>query len=403
MIALAIFAHLSDLHVGGLTEKFLRKKEEETVNAFVEECLKEKVDFVLISGDLFDSNIPPLSEAIMLTKHLRALRDRGTRIYAIYGNHDYSALHSSMIELLAADGLLTLVEGAVKDPSGIVINGVHGRPGAKEVVLFERAENLEHKGSEPAVFMFHTAIYETGLIPRSEETIALSKLPQGYSYYAAGHIHKRLELKTKDGKPVNYPGPLFVGYGLGDLESYLKGEQRGFYFVQLERETLDFEYVPLRLLEGEYIEISAEGKSDADLCEQVCERVRQSASRLSKEALILVKIWGKLASGRRSSVIRRLSSLAKEVGVELKFNDRALLDPEEVVVERGEEFEKRALEALASSFPAKVSVEFVSSLIDTLGEEKREGETDADYEEKIKTQVLKKLEEATGESFELQD
>ena len=48
------FAHMSDCHVGGWREEKLK---ELSINAFeqaVDECIKENVAFVLISGDFFN-------------------------------------------------------------------------------------------------------------------------------------------------------------------------------------------------------------------------------------------------------------------------------------------------------------------------------------------------------------
>jgi len=84
------FVHASDIHVGGFAGRALRVKEEETLTTFVNRCIDEKVDFVVLAGDTFDSNIPPIREAIMFSKQMRKLKEAGIRVYAVYGSHDYS-------------------------------------------------------------------------------------------------------------------------------------------------------------------------------------------------------------------------------------------------------------------------------------------------------------------------
>lgn len=396
------FAHLSDLHVGGFQKPLLRKKEEETIGAFVEACLAEKVELVLMSGDIFDSNIPPISQAVKLSKHLKMLKERGVRIYAIYGNHDFSATRTSLLELLDADGLLHIVNEPFEDKSGIFINGIHGTPGAKEVASFSQAERLEYRGRRPAVFMMHTAVLQDRVRVDPEQCIPLSLVPRGYSYIAAGHLHKRLELKTEDGTPLNYPGPLYIGYGLADLESYMKGDDRGFYLVDLDSSGTRFEYIKIRRLEGDLLDIDAEAKDESEVKRLLDEAITSASRKYSSDALLLVKVHGRLSRGRKSSITLFTKKKEKESGHQIEFNDRGLFDPDEEVAEPGEELEKRIFELLASKFPVQVGRQFIEELLDALSEERKEGMTVDDYREHIVSKVQAILRPKLGGDFELQ-
>ncbi|MEM0119922.1 MAG: DNA repair exonuclease [Thermoprotei archaeon] len=389
------FAHASDIHVGGFTGKTLRIKEEEAVARFVDRCIEDRVDFVVLAGDTFDSNIPPIREALMLSKQMGRLRDAGIRIYTIYGSHGYSPIRDSLIELLAADGVLRVINTETQDPSGVWLNGVHGLVGAKEVYHYtDPALTSKHR---PSIFVFHTAIYEANMTPK-EYSVPISSLPSGYTYYAAGHLHKRIELKSVEGAPVNYPGPLFLGWGKADLENYFRGADTGFYIVDLEGDMAPrFEYVKLKTVTGGLVEVSSDGKSAAEVVREVEEKVTRLVGGLPSGSIILVKISGTLSSGSRAEVSVGIEKLKKRHGeFEFEVNDRQLRDPEEVEVERGENYEERALTSLMAGFPLKVKVDFIQELIRTLGEEKQEGMQKADYEASVRLKCIQLLKGAFG-------
>jgi exonuclease SbcD len=397
------FAHVSDIHVGGVTEKTLRKKEEEAVSFFVQKCLQNSVEFVIISGDLFDTNLPLMSEAIMITRNLRILRDSGVRIYAVYGSHDYAPTHESLIELLAADGLIHVIHGGVEDKSGVWLNGVHGLAGAKEISFYKQAEKLVSHKKNNSVFAFHTGIYETNMIPK-EQSITLSSLPLGYAYYAGGHLHRKIELRTSEGAPVNYPGPLFLGYGAADLENYLKGEMTGFYIVDLEGEGVHYEYVPVRTIKGEFLECYADNKTSLEVSNEIRMKLSNAVQSLAPGSLVLLKVSGKLTSGTRASVAVAIEKLRRQFkDYEVKVNDRQLSEPDDLEIESGQQFEERALEKMAEAFPVHVGSDFVSGLIDVLSEERQEGMTVTDYRKKLLNGGVAALRAVLGEKLGVQD
>lgn len=393
----ARFAHAADIHIGGFPSKTLREREEEALSSFVERCIRDRVDFVVLSGDTFDSNIPPIREAIMFSKQMKRLRDAGIRVYAVYGSHDYSPTRDSLIELLEADGVLKVINGPLEDKAGVWLNGVHGLVGAKEVYRFGDPE-LAAK-AKPSVFVFHTAVYEANMTPR-ELSVPISSLPPGYTYYAGGHLHRRLELRTVEGAPLNYPGPLFLGWGKGDLEGYFKGADTGFYMVELVGDSeAEFEYVPVKSIRGGLVEVCADNKSPGEVLAEVEGEVLKLVGGLPEGSVILVKLFGRLREGGRANVSVGLDRLRKRFpGYSFEVNDRQLSEPEEVEVEGGEDFEERALERLAAEFPVRVDKAFVERLIRVLGEEQPEGMARGDYQEYVGSKLRELLREVLGEN-----
>ena len=52
------FAHFSDVHIGGWKEDKLNIMSTESFRLGIDRCIEEKVAFVIISGDLFDTALP---------------------------------------------------------------------------------------------------------------------------------------------------------------------------------------------------------------------------------------------------------------------------------------------------------------------------------------------------------
>ena len=54
------FAHLSDCHLGCWRQEELQRLNFESFQKIINKSIEEKVDFILIAGDLFDSAYPPI-------------------------------------------------------------------------------------------------------------------------------------------------------------------------------------------------------------------------------------------------------------------------------------------------------------------------------------------------------
>lgn len=80
--------HIADCHLG-------RRGREEHIfsqlGRVAEVCLRERVDLLLIAGDLFDGANPPPVLKERLLEVLTPLRERGIRVLALCGNHDRGA------------------------------------------------------------------------------------------------------------------------------------------------------------------------------------------------------------------------------------------------------------------------------------------------------------------------
>ena len=54
------FAHLADCHLGGWRQPELQELNMQSFKKAIEICIEEQVEFILFTGDLFDSAFPPI-------------------------------------------------------------------------------------------------------------------------------------------------------------------------------------------------------------------------------------------------------------------------------------------------------------------------------------------------------
>jgi len=307
------FAHMSDIHLGAHREPALKDLERRCFAEALDMCVNEAVDFLLISGDLFDVCIPDLGVVNDAVKKMRELHEARIPIYAIYGSHDYTPTGTSVIDVLHTAGIITNVtrpsvsDGRLRlkmfvDPdTGAKLTGIAARKvglESKQYEILDR-ESLERENGFK-IFAFHSGITQFKPDYLSEmETLDINLLPKGFDYYAGGHIHQRGEYHLPGYQRVVFPGPLFTGYGGKDLEMTARGERRGFYIVDFDDRFRSMRFVQVRCVEGAYMEFDAAGKNSLEATRQL----QQSAAGLEvKGKVVALRVQGELAGGETTEV-----------------------------------------------------------------------------------------------------
>jgi len=305
------FAHLADLHVGAWRERALAEVGLAAVRTAFERCIEERVDFIVIAGDLFDATLPDMAHVRETAEVLRRVGEAGIPVYATYGSHDYSPSATSVIDVLEASGLFTKLMAAdvagegedalvrprfIVDPgTGAKLAGLSGRQRSLEREYYRRLDHAYLMG-EPGfkVFVFHSALDE--VLPEHErhaESMPRSFLPPGFDYYAGGHIHTRIEARVPGGRGIiAYPGPL-LGHQYGDLER-ARDNPRGFFIVTADETVTDLSFVEVPLPPVVLHELQADGRTAGEVARELESAV---ASRSHEGAIVLVRARGRLAAG----------------------------------------------------------------------------------------------------------
>lgn len=128
------FLHTADWHVGKKLGRINRASEfEAALDELVEIARDQKVDAVLVAGDLWDRPLPPLDSLQVVVEALIRLAEVAGSVVAIPGNHDSPALFSVLAGLLAPRGVLLTPRIARPDAGGVV--QVPSRNGAETACI----------------------------------------------------------------------------------------------------------------------------------------------------------------------------------------------------------------------------------------------------------------------------
>ncbi|MBD2258085.1 exonuclease SbcCD subunit D [Pseudanabaena sp. FACHB-2040] len=251
---MAKFLHIADIHLG-----FDRYDSRERTRDFFlalqdvlqRYAVEERVDFVLIAGDLFEHrNIQPatLNQAQLC---LQDLQKAGIPVLAIEGNHDNRpyGTRTSWLKYLSEWGLLKLLEpgdvaagepfyfpwddntrrgGYVDLACGVRVVGAnwYGAAAPKAIEQIATAIEALPPGPEHTVLMFHHGL--EGQIARYSGALRYSDLLPlkmvGVDYLALGHIHKQYSVENW----VFNPGSLAAN----NIEE--ASFQRGAYCVEID-------------------------------------------------------------------------------------------------------------------------------------------------------------------------
>ena len=304
------FAHITDCHLGSWRNPKLRDLNLQAFEKSISISIKEQVDFILITGDFFDVNIPQLAPVKRAVEILKQARDSGIAVYMIYGSHDFNTANISMIDILHSAELFIkptdfqtntnslILKFFVDKKTGAKITGISGRKVGLDREMYEKLDkkNLEMEDGFK-IFLLHKGIQE--ILPLDmnfRDSLPISLVPKGFDYYGGGHIHKRVEKKI-NGSVIVYPGPLF-GSSFQDLEETAKGEKRGFYIISFDKKILDCRFIEINLVDILYNEIVSSKWNSEKLEGEITKNI---SGLEVKNKIVLIKVKGKLL-GKRSNI-----------------------------------------------------------------------------------------------------
>ncbi len=239
------FIHASDVHLGytqyGLLERF--RDYAQAFQYVIKYAIDHKVEFILISGDLFHKrniNAPTYEQAYRVLSELKN-KSPSTQVYAIEGNHDLPFHQDRMgwLEILNSQGLLRLIRK--KEANGVKLMGdfieldkvrIFGMRYLGSItvsVIPQIAEEIKKisasNGEKYTILMMHFGM--AGQIrheaPGEIHYNSLLPLKEVVNYLALGHYHMQYEL---DGWIFN-PGSVEM---IEMNDEY--GLQKGFYHIR---------------------------------------------------------------------------------------------------------------------------------------------------------------------------
>ena len=240
------FLHVSDTHLG-CAQFDLEEREQDVYDAFsevVETALKDKVDAVIHSGDIFHVPKPGGRPLLKLAEGIKSLTDRGIRFYFTFGEHDISRITGTPSSYLFHRlGIATYVGDGkpVLHGDTMIIGFSKFRRGETDELVDElKASGItarRHPGKR--ILVLHQGLVE---FHKFAGELRATDLPPDFDYYACGHLHDHFE-KLFEGMrgPVCYPGSLDPTPGEG-----IKEFAKGFYFVDMSGDQAKPEWIQLK-------------------------------------------------------------------------------------------------------------------------------------------------------------
>jgi len=258
------FVHTADLHIDtpfkGLSQvndDLANRLKDATMESFrnlVDLCLHEQVDFLLIAGDVFDSDLQSLSAQLKVGAELKKLSDNAIPVYLVCGNHDplgsWMEAHSlpQKVHRFGA----AQVEKVTFGKGGVPLTDIYGVSYDQKFLNQNLAKLFRKVESQTpfSIALLHGTIGDAGphenYAPFKIEDI----LSKGFDYWALGHIHKSHIVREA------YPAVAYPGNPQG--RDFGETGRRGCFLVEMETgqkpvlqfcatDTIRFEYVELNL------------------------------------------------------------------------------------------------------------------------------------------------------------
>jgi DNA repair exonuclease SbcCD nuclease subunit len=389
------FAHLADCHLGSWRQPELQKLNIESFKIAIKECIEEDVEFILFSGDLFDSAFPPIEILKETFSEFRKLKEAGIKSYVIAGSHDYSVSGKTFLDVLEKAGFCEICKYESNDKTNEIIlkpiihksYHIYGYPGKKSGLEVQDLSKI--KINEPyqdnfRILMLHTTIKEVaGNLPI--DSVPLEMLPTA-DYYALGHIHVDFE-KEINSKPAIYGGPTFPN-NFKELEELKFGS---FYIIDVEGFTkITKKEIKIKEIESIHIELD-----NALIGTQKI--ISELEKRNLSDKIVLLRVYGTLKQGKVSDIkFQEIQDYLEKVGVYCFLKNISKLEVEKQELEihlQANEMEK-VEEVLVKKYEKENPSNFndlIFPLMNALSIEKQEDEKKAIFESRLFSDLSKIL------------
>jgi exonuclease SbcD len=316
------FIHAADIHLDspllrlsyheGAPVDELRQATRQAFRNLVTLAITEKVDFVLISGDLYDGDWKDYNTGLYFVSQMSKLREADIPVYIISGNHDAASKITRTIRF--PEGIHVFPKD---QPSTFILEdlgvAIHGQSFASPAVR----KNLSLHYPVPLPGHFNIGMLHTCATGRQgHEPYAPCKMEdlelKGYDYWALGHIHQR-EVLSND--------PLIVFPGNTQGRNIRETGSKGCMLVTVDekgRPTADFK--PLDVIRWIRLPVDASVAGSGD---DVVDRVSEHMERILGEnngvpLIVRVEIMGSSPAhndlaAKREQWINDIKSVAVDI------------------------------------------------------------------------------------------
>ncbi|EAE5959085.1 exonuclease SbcCD subunit D [Listeria monocytogenes] len=198
------FLHMADLHLDSpfiglstLPQPLFSAIQESTFQSLeriTTVAIKEAVDFVLIAGDIYDSEDQSVRAQARFAKEMKRLEAANIPVFMIHGNHDFIEKHKEKLALPSNVHVFSeqVEVMSYKTVTGVSVN-IYGFSYNERHIRSSRVDEYKIQGDAD----FHIALLHGSEVSSSEEHDVYAPFrvqeisKKGFDYWALGHIHKR--------------------------------------------------------------------------------------------------------------------------------------------------------------------------------------------------------------------
>lgn len=287
------FLHAADIHLDsplkGLTgqegsaAERVRTATREALERLVGLAIEEKVDFVIIAGDLYDGDWRDYKTGLFFAGQMGRLNAASIPVYLLHGNHDAESQITKRLDL--PDNVFVF---GTRKPETFVLDeltvALHGQSFRQRDVT----DNLVPEYPESVSGAFNIGVLHTGCggmgghanyAPCSLDDL----VNKGYDYWALGHVHQAAVLHERP--HVVFPGNL---QGRHVKETGAKGA----CLVTVEdNEITELECVPCDVVRWAVLPVSLnDAVSMGDVIDRVRETLESAVANVSDGKLLACRI-----------------------------------------------------------------------------------------------------------------
>lgn len=212
------FIHAADLHLDSpfkgmemnVAQSVWERMKQSTFESFeriVDKAIQERVDFVLLAGDLYDAETRSLRAQVFVREQMKRLSQYDIPVFIIHGNHDH--LGGSWAAIEFPENVHVFTEPYVEEKSfyknGELLASIYGFSYLQQAVT----DNMTAQYTKMSDAPFHIGMLHGSVEGDAEHNryapFQIRELKEKqFDYWALGHIHKREILSEEP--YIIYPG-----------------------------------------------------------------------------------------------------------------------------------------------------------------------------------------------------
>ncbi|SES85012.1 metallophosphoesterase family protein [Anaerobranca gottschalkii] len=280
------FIHCADIHLdkpfsglGTIDERIQQKVLEGNKKAFeqiINIALEEKVDFLLISGDLFDGTKVSLESQMLCVRLFRMLEKENIKVYIARGNHDPKG---TVLNINFPENVHFFSE---KEPETIPLEKfgekvfIHGISYPKEKVEENLALKFPVAKEGINIGVLHC---EVGTGEGYSPCTLRDLKEKNYHYFALGHIHKG-EVLSED--------PYIVYSGTHQGKNIKETGEKGCFLVSIENGQVQIEFYKTGVIQWICEEVEGADLTSIDDLKDILEqKIKEVTEKIETQGAII--------------------------------------------------------------------------------------------------------------------